>query len=182
MAHFCFYYYDVKHGNSTKICETAGSLFQSNNSIWHTLTCICAPEEMRRIFLGPLFKRQNASTAQKKNSTSTWLIKDARQVLPQNRTLPYKLRGSTTPRCSRERHTFPQASENGRVGCELTTIGFLDSQRGAAGTPEDNLHHTLTGNQGRSNGLLPGGTYFLLLTKKGAQGDQFKLRHLPSNI
>lgn len=97
-------------------------------------------------------------------------------MLPQNRTLPYKLRAAVPqPLGVPERDTFPQASENERVGGELTTIGFLDSQQGAAGTPEDNLHHTLTGTQGRSNGLLPGGTYFLLLTKKGAQGDQFKL-------
>lgn len=68
------------------------------------------------------------------------------------------------------------------LGYEQITIGFPGSQGGGTGTPEDNLHHTQTGIQDRTNGLLPGDNYFLLLTKKGAQSDQFKLRHLTSDI
>lgn len=64
--------------------------------VWPTLTYICAPEETRGKFSGHPFKmqKQNASTTEEYNSPTNWLIKGARQALPQNKPLPCKLRAA----------------------------------------------------------------------------------------
>ena len=66
----------------------------TQNRIWPTFTHIRAPKEMRVIFSGPPFKTQNASPTWEYDSSSNWLINDAKQVLPRNRSLPYKLRAA----------------------------------------------------------------------------------------
>lgn len=63
----------------------------TQNRIWATFTHSHAPKEM---FSGPPFKTQNASPTWEYDSSSDWLMNDAKQIVPWNRSLPYKLRAA----------------------------------------------------------------------------------------
>lgn len=66
----------------------------TQNRIWPAFTHIHASEEMRAMFPGPSFKTQNDPPTWELDLNSDWIINGAKQELPWNMSLPYKIRAA----------------------------------------------------------------------------------------